>query len=60
MSWVVIPSEVRYNVLDGRLGLEEADNNSSIRGTPEVAFALAVPALWKVFNVNWVVGSPMD
>jgi hypothetical protein len=33
---------------------------SLIRGTPRVTFIAATPAKWKVFNVIWVPGSPMD
>ena len=34
--------------------------NSSKRGTPNVTFFALFPALWNVFNVIWVVGSPTD
>jgi len=33
---------------------------SLIRGTPSVTFIEATPAKWKVFNVIWVPGSPID
>ena len=33
---------------------------SLMRGTPRVTFIDATPAKWKVFNVIWVPGSPMD
>lgn len=30
------------------------------RGTPRVTFLEEMPALWKVFRVIWVAGSPRD
>ena len=45
---------------DKLFGLSLNDNISSIRGTPRVTLDFeATPAKWKVFNVNWVVGSPI-
>lgn len=38
----------------------DASSNYWRRGTPNVTFLSATPAKWNVFNVIWVVGSPID
>ena len=48
-------------VSDGVLAFLEASSNSLNLGTPSVTFLSPVtPDLWNVFNVIYVVGSPID
>ena len=53
---MVVPSE--KIVKTGVLTFEEALMSSSKRGSPKVTFFALFPALWNVFSVICVVGSP--
>jgi len=51
----------KYIVSEGVLAFLLASNNSDSLGTPKVTFLSPVtPDLWNVFNVIYVVGSPID
>ena len=53
-------SGVRKIFKDGVLIVFATLMTSFRRGTPNVTFIEAIPALWNVFNVICVAGSPID
>ena len=55
---VVVPSEKIVNM--GVLTFDDALIGSSNLGSPKVTFLAELPALWNVFKVICVVGSPTD
>ena len=51
---------MRKIVIVGVLIFFVTSSNYCNRGTPRVTFLSETPAKWNVFNVIWVVGSPID